>query len=72
MNPNERAFPTPIANTYKGLTVREYFAARAMQGMISRTSCSMTGTGYEFVAENAVKMADALIREPEASRPHDG
>lgn len=38
-----------------GLTKREYFAAMAMQGYISR--------GSDRMQEHAVKDADALIRE---------
>ncbi len=42
----------------RGLTKREYFAALAMQGMVSRTSVS-----YKETAGRAVSYADALIKE---------
>lgn len=41
----------------KGLTKREYFAGLAMQGMASN---DLT---YEDIAHDAVKMADALLKE---------
>ena len=51
---------------YKGLTKREYFAAKAMQGLISmeRTmDIIVTGNSFDSTAEVAVGMADALIKE---------
>jgi hypothetical protein len=48
-----------------GLTKREYFAAMAMQGIISDS----TGLAFEEIAHDAVRFADALIaaleRKPE-------
>lgn len=41
----------------KGLTKREYFAGLAMQGMAS------SDLTYEDIAHDAVKMADALLKE---------
>ena len=50
-----------------GLTKREYFAARAMQGMASSAYWSENFVDYEpdlkKVMEIAVKAADALIAE---------
>lgn len=40
-----------------GLTKREYFAGLAMQGMAS------SDLTYEDIAHDAVKMADALLKE---------
>jgi len=60
-NPNENAFPE-VPGGFTGLTKREYFAAMAMQGV-------MTGPDYKHVdsaskvAEWAVAQADALINE---------
>jgi hypothetical protein len=42
-----------------GLTKREYFAAKAMQGLMAT---DYVGT-YEMFAERAVNMSDALIAE---------
>ena len=41
----------------KGLTKREYFAGLAMQGMAS------SDLTYEDIAHDAVKMAEALLKE---------
>jgi hypothetical protein len=41
-----------------GLTKREYFAAMAMQGLLSADSIN-----YEAIIGDAVKLADALIEE---------
>jgi hypothetical protein len=46
--------------TCKGLTKREYFAAMAMQALLSDPNISTT---YSHYAENAVQAADALIAE---------
>jgi hypothetical protein len=76
-NPNDHAFPcevdltNPLRNT-PGLTKREYFAAMAMQGILS--SCDMEcllriadlktwKTLDQWLAANAVMSADALIAE---------
>ena len=42
-----------------GLTKREYFAAMALQGMMSSGRVDVTGDG---IAEFAVRQADALIK----------
>jgi hypothetical protein len=70
-NPNDSAYPhKDLALKFYGLTKREYFAAMAMQGMMSlnpREMISMAdpemGTVGEWVAKNSVTMADALIAE---------
>lgn len=46
----------------KGLTKREYFAGLAMQGMAS------SDLTYEDIAHDAVKMADALLKELDKSK----
>jgi hypothetical protein len=43
-----------------GLTIREYFAAMAMQALLSDPNITTT---YSHYAENAVQAADALIAE---------
>ena len=50
------AFPTYLAdNMAHGMTLRDYFAAKAMQAMLNDT------TIYENVAKYAYKMADAMM-----------
>ena len=55
----EAAFP----DQYKdGMTLRDYFAAKALQGMIS--CASLTATPDVF-AEQAYIVADAMMKERE-------
>ena len=44
-----------------GLTKREYFAAMAMQGILTTTHTY--GHNYKAIAIDAVKFADALLKE---------
>ena len=77
--PNDPINPTPIAGgdngivsaeiistTFPGLTKREYFAAMAMQGLLSfprdPSNVDKNNVGGVF-AKSAVKFADALIKE---------
>lgn len=50
-----------------GLTKREYFAARAMQGLIAGKSYEEAMFKYKkemktLIAEDAIKLADALMK----------
>ncbi len=47
-------------NIYTGLTKREYFAAMAMQGLLSNHMMIDT-TNYEWIAEHSIGYADALL-----------
>lgn len=64
--------PAPSAHHKKdfsmGLTQREEFAKAAMQGILSHAVDWRMYT-YEFVAVEAVRFADALIRELSKSDP---
>jgi hypothetical protein len=44
----------------KGMTLRDYFAAKAMQALIDRD------TFFDDVAESAYKVADHMLRAREA------
>lgn len=48
---------------HTGLTKREYFAAMAMQGIVSiiKEIYGESRDAYKYAAEDAVKQADALI-----------
>jgi hypothetical protein len=62
---NTPAFPTGLITDDKGvvvggsngMTLRDYFAAKAMQGKLSAG-----GTGFEDIANRAYKYADAMLR----------
>jgi hypothetical protein len=65
---NPPAFPACIDNgdTVKyvpGMTLRDYFAAKAMQGMLSEPS--LRATPEEFATES-YKVADAMLKAREA------
>lgn len=79
---DESAFPVPAtAHTppVYGLTVREHFAALAMQALIGTSAApcltDCLGGAEAHCAAGAVKMADALIAElakPVAEKPDAG
>jgi len=64
---NIKAFPVNTEWDYggeqgfksAGMDLRDYFAAKAMQGMID--SSIESGVSLEFIAESAYRMADAMM-----------
>ena len=57
------AFPTPAHNLNNdGMTLRDYFAAKAMQGLLA----SEVHAPLEDFAATAYKMADAMLKAREA------
>ena len=61
---NEAAFPLISPDgmaVNQGLTKREYFAAMAMQGMLSACN-GFDNRGQKYLAECAISQADALIK----------
>jgi hypothetical protein len=61
MKTNELVFPVKqIGNDLStGMTLRDYFAGLAMQGMITRTNQSTK----EEISEYAYEVADAMLEE---------
>jgi len=57
MNYDNSAFPREKGVQHPGLTKREYFAAKALQGLLADPTTMISKT----VAEDAVRMADHLI-----------
>ena len=57
------AFPIALANigTEPGMTLRDYFAASAMQGYIAAGLPS--DSTYDDLAEKAFKAADSMLEE---------
>lgn len=71
-NKNEPAYPVsalvynedgkdPTTIIHDGMTLRDYFAAKAMQAMTHRGESS-----EKFVAEHSYLMADAMMKAREA------
>jgi hypothetical protein len=68
VNPNDAAFARPTSHTENygtyspeyGLTKREYFAAKAMQGLLA---IAQDDDSLQFLAKQSVRMADFLIEE---------
>ena len=82
MKNNEPAFPHPrivltgkdrevIVNPSEGMSLRDYFAAKAMQGMVSAHNQDGEWTGCgdkkmnKIVVEIAYSIADAMLSERE-------
>jgi len=59
MDKIEQAFPNPHRTDMTGMTLRDYFAAKAML----RTS---VGSSYENLAKTAYEIADAMLKAREA------
>ena len=59
---NEPAFPTGTGVTpYKsGMTLRDYFAAKAMQGLVE--NANWRGMPEHSLAKEAYKLADAMLK----------
>ena len=67
---NEPAFPqqTDLKLSYTGMTLRDYFAAKAMQGAIAHGlfNADKANVGYaEYIANIAYVYADAMLKARE-------
>lgn len=70
MNTNDNGWPAfprdHAADGHNGMTLREYFAAKAMAAHINRHPLGVGGFGYqldETMAEWAYQQADAMLDE---------
>lgn len=63
---NPRAFPLAVNDTgnagYEGMALRDYFAAKAMQGFAADPTNHKLFDDMDDVACNAYAMADAMLR----------
>ena len=50
----------------EGMTLRDYFAAKAMQGLIAQSAGTALGSSVEIAAEYAYAAADAMLKAREA------
>lgn len=48
-----------VTNTSEGMTLRDYFAAKAMQGIVARNG----QYGCSVISHAAYEMADAMLEE---------
>ena len=57
---NQQAFPNPHRTDLTGMTLRDYFAAKAMQSFISINDLDLTHADY---ARLAYLLANAMLKE---------
>ena len=71
-NKDDPAFPTltehGINNGMPGMTLRDYFAAKAMQSYFNNVASSglLVSRYYEEIAEESYTIADAMLKAREA------
>jgi hypothetical protein len=65
MKDNQNAFPIDHETKNDGMTLRDYFAAKAMQSYINLGS--LDATNFNYKAKKAYQMADAMLVEREQS-----
>ena len=64
VNTGGPAFPTPAHNLNNdGMTLRDYFAAKAMQAQIGNPLRLGDDEGHRLIAERAYRMADAMLNQ---------
>lgn len=58
------AFPAPIigVDDHEGMSLRDYFAAKAMQGLLAQSQGLALGSSVETGADYAYAMADAMLK----------
>ena len=63
-----KAFPNPHRTDELGITLRDYFAAKAMQGMLANPKLEkqILLVGKSWIEESAWKVADAMLKTREA------
>ena len=62
---DEKAFPNPHLRDDSGMTLRDYFAARALQGMLASGNLPKTMPDAD-IAECSYNLADAMLKAREA------
>ena len=59
----------PMADAEPGVTVRDYFAAHALQGLLASGRWDNAGAGFEaYISTHATNIADAMLAERERVR----
>lgn len=57
--------PPPVLYTSGGMSLRDYFAGLAMQGLVAQSMGSASSSPADIGAEYAYAMADAMLAERE-------
>lgn len=65
----DRAYLKARAEAVGGMTLRDYFAAKAMQGLLAQSCGTAFGSDPIHGAQYAYQMADAMIAVREGSTP---
>jgi hypothetical protein len=60
------AFPAHTIAMHEGMTLRDYFAAKAMQGILAATLTPNTVWSQDEAAETAYNVADAMLKARES------
>jgi hypothetical protein len=65
---NQSAFPTGTGVTpyNPGMTLRDYFAAKAMQEFLDEVGSQSDQVWFDQIAKNAYRMADTMMKAREA------
>ena len=61
----EQAFPNPHRTDMTGMTLRDYFAAKAMQSILSEDPDYHTKYKFLDLADFSYQCADAMMKEKE-------
>lgn len=63
-NSEDPAYPNNYGGNRSGLTKREYFAAKAMQGILSSVISHLpSADGRKNICQDAIKFADELLNQ---------
>ena len=62
----EPADDPAIKAYHPGISLRDYFAAKAMQGLLAQSQGTALGSQVEQAAEYAYAMADAMLKARKA------
>ena len=54
-----------VADTMQGMTLRDYFAAKAMQGLLARMGNDKMNV-HDVLAQRTYQIADAMLKAREA------
>lgn len=65
MREDQKKQAFPDENNY-GLSMRDYFAAKAMQSFLNDVGWKSDQKWFDEIAEGAYKTADAMMKEREA------